>query len=94
MAPPQREQHRLTGSYQGADGVFGRLRSGPAMLVVEPQHFLAADEVAVALVRVHGEHQGRHLDISAIHAYVVRDGRIVESRTYFEDSRVMDRFIG
>jgi ketosteroid isomerase-like protein len=86
----------LAGTKQGRDAIlayFGELGSrsqGSFQAVV--QDIVGGENHTVALQQSRGEANGKSLDVATAIAFVLRDGKVVEGREFFEDTAKWDDF--
>lgn len=80
----------LAGSYRGKDevlGLFGRMMDlYGGTLRVEVADILANDQRGVVVTKEQASHQGRNLEFSCIHLWIVRDGKLAEFRVFYDDA--------
>ncbi|MCT9934829.1 nuclear transport factor 2 family protein [Planotetraspora sp. A-T 1434] len=86
----------LAGDYSGKDeviaylGRLGQIVTGAVQF--EPASFLADDDQVAALLRIHGERDGKVLDERGVHVFRIVDGKITERWSFPQDSYVIDDF--
>ncbi|MET3811964.1 nuclear transport factor 2 family protein [Arthrobacter sp. UYEF3] len=86
----------LSGTKQGRDAVlsyFGELGArsqGSFRAAVED--IVGGENHTVAIQRSHATSSGKTLDAASTVAFVLRDGKVIEGREFFEDSAAADEF--
>jgi ketosteroid isomerase-like protein len=87
--------HPTAGDYRGAEQVrqfYARVAEQQAALSIEVNDVLASDELAVALITVHGERAGKQMSEDMISVFRFRDGKLAEVRSYSGDQAAVDEF--
>jgi hypothetical protein len=86
----------ISGEYRGRDAVLAFLGRLAALTGgtyrVELHDVLANDEHGVALSRETGSRQGKQLDALTVQVYHIRDGKVTEAWSSFQDPRRYDEF--
>lgn len=86
----------LSGTKQGRDAIlayFGELgvrSQGTFQATV--QDIVGGENHTIGLQQSHAENNGKTLDIATAISFVVRDGKVVEGREFFEDTAKADEF--
>ncbi len=87
----------LSGDHRGVDEILGffarTMELTAGTFRVELHDVLANDEHAVALYVARGEREGRTLEDKSVLVSHVRNGRLAETWTYFEDQYAGDEFL-
>jgi ketosteroid isomerase-like protein len=86
----------LSGTYEGVDavlGFFGRtMELTGGSFRAEPLTMLADDHYGAAPVRITAHRGDRHLDVMAVQAMRMQDGRVVEFWDTTTDQEAMEQF--
>jgi uncharacterized protein len=86
----------IAGDYKGRQevyGFFGKLVEGTAgTLRLEVHDVLANDTHATVMVHTGGQREGKTLSDNTIHAFELRDGKVVEFWGYAGDQYAIDEF--
>lgn len=86
----------LSGTKEGRDAVlayFGELGArsqGSFQAIV--QDIVGGENHTVGIQQSHAESNGRTLDVATAIAFVLRDGKVIEGREFFEDTAKADEF--
>ncbi|HJU50908.1 MAG TPA: nuclear transport factor 2 family protein, partial [Acidimicrobiia bacterium] len=89
--------HRLSGDYRGREAIldyFGRVGAETAgTLRLDPIELMANEERGAAFLRVTGEREGHHLDVTMAEAFQFDGaGRIREFWAHATDQDAINRF--
>lgn len=86
----------LSGLKQGRDAVLayfgelGALSQGSFRATVED--IIGGENHTVGIQHSHAASNGKTMDLATVVAFVLRDGKVVEGREYFEDTSKADDF--
>ncbi|MEZ2389551.1 nuclear transport factor 2 family protein [bacterium RCC_150] len=86
----------LSGKKEGRDAIlayFGELGArtqGTFKAMV--QDVVGGDEHTIGLQQSHAQNNGKTLDVATAISFVLRDGKVVEGREFFEDTAKVDDF--
>lgn len=86
----------LSGKKQGRDAVlayFGELGArSQGTFRATVQDVIGGENHTIGLQQSHAESNGKTMDVESAIAFVVRDGKVVEGREYFDDTAKADEF--
>ena len=86
----------ISGEYRGREAVLAFLGRFAALsggtFRVEPHDILANDEHGAVLSRATASRQGKQLDALEVQVYHLRDGKVTEAWSFFQDQRRYDEF--
>lgn len=86
----------LSGTKQGRDAIlayFGELGArSQGSFQATIQDIIGGENHTVGLQQSHAESNGKTLDVSTAIAFVLRDGKVIEGREYFEETAKADEF--
>jgi uncharacterized protein len=86
----------LSGTKQGREAIlayFGELGSrSQGTFQAAVQDIIGGENHTVGLQQSRGEANGKSLDVATAIAFVLRDGKVVEGREFFEDTAKWDDF--
>jgi ketosteroid isomerase-like protein len=86
----------LSGTKQGRDAIlayFGELGArSQGSFQAEVQDIVGGETHTVGLQRSHAENNGKTMDLATAIVFVLRDGKVIEGREYFEDTATADDF--
>jgi ketosteroid isomerase-like protein len=86
----------LSGTKQGRDAIFayfgelGKRSQGSFQATV--RDIVGGENHTVGLQQSHAESNGKTLDLASAIAFVIRDGKVIEGREFFEDTAKSDQF--
>ncbi|MBP2385680.1 nuclear transport factor 2 family protein [Paeniglutamicibacter kerguelensis] len=86
----------LSGTKQGRDAIFayfgelGARSQGTFQATV--QDIVGGENHTVGIHQSHAESNGKTLDLATAIAFVLRDGKVIEGREYFDDTAKADEF--
>lgn len=88
----------VSGTYEGKQAVFGffqQLGEGSGgTFSLDIHDIVANDNHTVALVKAHGEREGRQIDDNAIHVMHVEDGKVASFWAFAWDQQAQKEFWG
>jgi ketosteroid isomerase-like protein len=86
----------LSGTKHGRDAVlayFGELGArSQGSFQAAVQDIVGGENHTVGLQQTHAESNGKTLDVATAIAFVLRDGKVIEGREFFEDTVKADEF--
>ncbi|WP_251036879.1 nuclear transport factor 2 family protein [Arthrobacter sp. ISL-28] len=86
----------LSGTKQGRDAImayFGELGArSQGSFQASVRDIVGGENHTVAIQQSRAESNGKTLDVATAIAYVLRDGKVVEGREFFEDTAKPDEF--
>jgi ketosteroid isomerase-like protein len=86
----------LSGKKQGREAVlayFGELGArSQGSFQATVQDIVGGENHTVGIQQSHAENNGKTLDVATAIAFVLRDGKVVEGREFFEDTARADEF--
>lgn len=86
----------LSGTKQGRDAIlayFGELGArSQGTFQATVQDIVGGENHTIGLQQTHAESDGKTLDIATAISFVLRDGKVVEGREFFEDTAKADEF--
>ncbi|WP_442545917.1 nuclear transport factor 2 family protein [Arthrobacter sp. KN11-1C] len=86
----------LSGTKQGRDAIlayFGELGArSQGTFQATVQDIVGGENHTFGLQQTHAESDGKTLDIATAISFVLRDGKVVEGREFFEDTAKADEF--
>ncbi len=86
----------LSGKKQGRDAVlayFGELGSrSQGSFQATVQDIVGGEDHTIGIQQSHAKSNGKTLDAATVIAFVLRDGKVVEGREYFDDTASADEF--
>jgi hypothetical protein len=86
----------LARDYTGKEEVLGYLaglaQATSSTLRLEPESYLAGEDLVAAVLRIHGERDGRTLDDRGMQLFRITDGKIIERSSYPDDPYGVDEF--
>ncbi|MCX2748815.1 nuclear transport factor 2 family protein [Arthrobacter sp. MI7-26] len=86
----------LSGTKQGHDAIlayFGELGArSQGSFKAMVQDIVGGENHTVGLQQTHAESDGKTLDVATAISFVLRDGKVVEGREYFEETAKADEF--
>ncbi|GAA4036637.1 nuclear transport factor 2 family protein [Arthrobacter methylotrophus] len=86
----------LSGTKQGRDAVlayFGELGArSQGSFKATVQDVVGGEDHTVGIQQTHAENNGKTLDMATAIVFVLRDGKVVEGREFFEDTAKADDF--
>lgn len=86
----------LSGDYTGHDQIgkfFGRtMELSAGAFSIDVQNVLAEDDLVLALVTVKAQRNGISASFPEVHAWRLKDGKVIEFREYQGDEQREDRF--
>ncbi|MBB6402832.1 nuclear transport factor 2 family protein [Arthrobacter sp. AZCC_0090] len=86
----------LSGTKQGRDAIlayFGELGArSQGSFQAAVQDIVGGENHTLAIQQTRAENNGKTLDIATVISFVLRDGKVVEGREFFEDTAQADEF--
>jgi len=86
----------LSGKKEGRDAIFayfGELATRTqGSFNAAVQDIVGGDQHTLALQQTRAENNGKSLDVASVISFVLRDGKVVEGREFFEDTAKADDF--
>ena len=86
----------LSGTKQGRDAIlayFGELGArSQGSFQAEVKDIVGGESHTVGIQRSHAENDGKTMDLATAIVFVLRDGKVIEGREYFEDTATADDF--
>lgn len=86
----------LSGTKQGRDAIlayFGELGArSQGSFQAAVQDIVGGENHTLAIQQTRAENNGKTLDIATVISFVLRDGKVVEGREFFEDTAKADEF--
>jgi ketosteroid isomerase-like protein len=86
---PYADQNPYVGPGRVGEGLFGRLMADFDGFAVTPHKLVAEGDAVVALGRCTGSYRttGNRLDAQFVHAWTVRDGKVVDFQDYTDTAQ-------
>ncbi|MDP9884196.1 ketosteroid isomerase-like protein [Sinomonas atrocyanea] len=86
----------LSGTKQGRDAIlayFGELGArSQGSFQAAVQDIVGGESHTVGIQRSHAENNGKTMDLATAIVFVLRDGKVIEGREFFEDTAKADDF--
>ncbi|XAS74657.1 nuclear transport factor 2 family protein [Micrococcaceae bacterium Sec5.1] len=86
----------LSGKKEGREAIlayFGELGSrSQGSFQANVQDIVGGENHTVGIQQSHAENNGKTLDVASAIVFVLRDGKVVEGREFFEDTAKADEF--
>ena len=86
----------LSGTKQGRDAIlayFGELGArSQGSFKAEVQDVIGGESHTVGIQRSRANNNGKTMDLATVIVFVVRDGKVIEGREFFEDTAQVDEF--
>ncbi|QDG90813.1 DUF4440 domain-containing protein [Pseudarthrobacter sp. NIBRBAC000502770] len=86
----------LSGTKEGRDAIlayFGELGTrSQGTFQAAVQDVVGGENHTIGIQQTHAENNGKTLDAGTVIAFVLRDGKVVEGREYFDDTAKADEF--
>ena len=86
----------LSGTKQGRDAIlayFGELGArSQGSFKAEVQDIIGGESHTVGIQRSRADNDGKTLDLATAIVFMVRDGKVIEGREFFEDTAQVDEF--
>ena len=82
--------------HQGIADFFSTLSAQQDIEVFEPQEFIAQEDKVVSLIkcRARVKATGKAADVSIVHVFDIKDGKVKRFREFFDTAEVMKAFVG